>query len=121
LKPARAPAVSSSTLVLLMLCCLLAAQWLGLGHRIAHAGWQLASPAQVVKASAADSESQSQTADPTHSCAAFDDATLPAALSTPPYLAPLLPGAAVLALWTAYASWQQPFHCHFSSRAPPLS
>jgi len=22
-----------------MLCCLLSAQWLGLGHRVAHAGW----------------------------------------------------------------------------------
>jgi hypothetical protein len=121
LKPARVSVTSRSALALLMLCCLLAAQWLGLGHRITHAGWQLAGPAKVVKASAADSERKSQTSDPTHSCAAFDDATLPAALSTPPYLAPLLTGAAVLALWTAYASWQQPFHCHFSSRAPPLS
>jgi hypothetical protein len=121
LKPARVSVTSRSALALLMLCCLLAAQWLGLGHRIAHAGWQLAGPAQVVKAGAGDSGRLSPTADPSHSCAAFDDATLPAALSTPPYLAPLLPGAAVLALWTAYASWQQPFHCHFSSRAPPLS
>ena len=106
-----------------MLCCLLAAQWVGLGHRIAHAGWQLAGTAQVARVAAADAERQSPTTDPTHShsCAAFDDATLAAALSTPPYLAPLLPGAAVLALWSAYASWQQPFHCHFSSRSPPLS
>ncbi|MFL6717427.1 MAG: hypothetical protein ACJ8G3_13815 [Burkholderiaceae bacterium] len=110
-------------LALLMLCCLLAAQWAGLGHRIAHAGWHLAGPAQVAKVAASGAERQSPAADPTHShsCAAFDDATLPAALSTPPYLTPLLPGAAVLALWSAHASWQQPFHCHFSSRAPPLS
>lgn len=121
MKPVRVSSTSRGALVLLTLCCLLAAQWLGLGHRIAHAGWQFGGPAQVFKTGAADSERQSQTADPTHSCAAFDAATLPAALSTPPYLAPLLPGTAVLALWTAYASWQQPFHCHFSSRAPPLS
>lgn len=121
MKPARVSVTSRSALALLVLCCLLAAQWLGLGHRITHAGWQPGAPAQFVKAGAADSERQSPSADPTHSCAAFDEATLPAALSTPPYLAPLLPGTAVLALWSAYASWQQPFHCHFSSRAPPLS
>lgn len=121
MKPARVSVTSRSALTLLVLCCLLAAQWLGLGHRIAHAGWQLAGPAQVAKFGAADSQRQSPAIDPSHSCAAFDDATLPAALSTPPYVAPLLPGVAVLALWSAYASWQQPFHCHFSSRAPPLS
>lgn len=121
MKPARVSVTSRSALALLVLCCLLAAQWLGLGHRIAHAGWQPGAPVQVMKTGAADSTRQSPTADPAHGCAAFDEATLAAALSTPPYLAPLMPGLAVLALWSAYASWQQPFYCHFSSRAPPLS
>ena len=128
MNPARVSIAGRSSLVLLMLCCLMAAQWLGLGHRIAHAGLQLAGSsaqaAHVIKAArvAADGAAEAERyTDPLHSCAAFDDPTLPAALATPPYMPPVLPGAAVLALWTAYASWQQPFHCHFSSRAPPRS
>jgi hypothetical protein len=115
---ARISVSSRSTLVLLMLCCLLSAQWLGLGHRVAHAGWTGAS--HTAKATVFSS-SKSSEIDLRHSCAAFDDATLPALLTTPPYQAPLLPAASVLALWTAFLSWQQPFSCHFQSRAPPLS
>ena len=115
---ARFPVSSRSALVLLMLCCLLSAQWLGLGHRVAHAGWSAAG--QAAKATGANS-SKSSDIDLRHSCAAFDDATLPALLTTPPYLAPLLPAASVLALWTAFLSWQPPFSCHFRSRAPPVS
>jgi hypothetical protein len=115
---ARISVSSRSTLVLLMLCCLLSAQWLGLGHRVAHAGWTGAG--QAAKATVFSS-SKSSDIDLRHSCAAFDDATLPALLTTPPYQAPLLPAASVLALWTAFLSWQQPFSCHFQSRAPPLS
>ena len=69
MKTVHVSSTSRSALVLLMLCCLLAAQWLGLGHRIAHAGWQLAGPAQVVKAGAADSGRQSPTGDPIHAIA----------------------------------------------------
>ena len=108
---------SRGTLVLLLLCCLLSAQWLGLGHRVAHAGWKAA--AQTFKTSAVTSDKTD--VDLRHSCAAFDEATLPALLNTPPYVAPLLPAASVLALWSAFASWRQPFSCHFQSRAPPLS
>ncbi len=96
-----------------MLCCLWSAQWLGLGHRVAHAGFNDA--AQAVTATTGID------VDLRHSCAAFDEATLPALLNTPPYAAPLLPGASVIALWSAFSSWQQPFTCHFLSRAPPLS
>ena len=116
---ARFPVSSRSALVLLMLCCLLSAQWLGLGHRVAHAGWTAVG--QAAKSTLATSSSKSGETDLRHSCAAFDDATLPALLTTPPYLAPLLPAASVLALWTAFLSWQQPFSCHFQSRAPPVS
>jgi hypothetical protein len=115
---ARFSLSSRSTLVLLMLCCLLSAQWLGLGHRVAHAGWTAAG--QAAKARVFSATKSSDT-DLRHSCAAFDDATLPALLTTPPYLAPLLPAASVLALWTAFLSWQQPFSCHFQPRAPPVS
>jgi len=118
LNTARISVSSRSALVLLMLCCLLSAQWLGLGHRVAHAGWT--GGGQTVKATVF-SVGKSGDIDLRHSCAAFDDATLPALLTAPPYLAPLLPAASVLALWTAFLSWQQPFSCHFQSRAPPLS
>ena len=104
--------------MLLLLCCLLSAQWLGLAHRVAHAGWSASG--QAAKATASNTGKGSHI-DLRHSCAAFDDATLPALLSTPPYLAPLLPAASVLALWTAFLSWQQPFSCYFQSRAPPFS
>jgi hypothetical protein len=116
LNPARVSVPARSVLVLLMLCCLLSAQWLGLGHRVAHAGWTGAS--QTIKAISGNTGGDMGL---THSCAAFDEATLPALLNTPPYVAPLLPGASVLALWSAFSSWQQPFSCHFLSRAPPLS
>jgi hypothetical protein len=116
LNTARISVSSRSTLVLLMLCCLLSAQWLGLGHRVAHAGWTAGG--QLAKAAVFGSSSD---IDLRHSCAAFDDATLPAVLTAPPYRAPLLPAASVLALWSAFLSWQQPFSCHFQSRAPPIS
>ena len=121
---ARISVSSRSALVLLMLCCLLSAQWLGLGHRVAHAGWtgigNITGTSQSFETSVF-SGSKSSHIDLRHSCAAFDEATLPALLTTPPYLAPLMPAASVLALWTAFLSWQQPFSCHFQSRAPPLS
>ena len=104
--------------MLLLLCCLLSAQWLGLGHRVAHAGWAAADQAAGETAPGAG---KSGDADLRHSCAAFDQATLPALLNTPPYLAALLPAPGVLALWAAFSSWQQPFSCHFRSRAPPVS
>lgn len=104
--------------ILVLLCCLLWAQGLGLGHRVAHAGWIASIPA--AKATVFNT-GRAGDIDLRHSCAAFDDATLPALLTTPPYRAPLLPAASVLALWTAFLSWQQPFACHFQSRAPPVS
>jgi hypothetical protein len=118
LNTARLSVSSRRTLVLLLLCCLLAAQWLGLGHGIAHAGWNAAG--QFVEETTLFG-SKTGDIDLRHSCAAFDEATLPALLTTPPYRAPLLPAASVLSLWTAFLSWQQPYSCHFQSRAPPVS
>lgn len=115
---ARLSVSSRRTLVLLLLCCLLAAQWLGLGHRVAHAGLNAAGQAAEEMTFFG---SKTSDIDLRHSCAAFDEATLPALLTTPPYRAPLLPAASVLSLWTAFLSWQQPFSCHFQSRAPPVS
>jgi hypothetical protein len=121
LNAVRRSVSSRSTLVLLLLCCLLSAQWLGLGHRVSHAGWTGAGQSANATVFNSISSTKSSDIDLRHSCAAFDEATLPALLSTPPYLAPLMPAASVLALWAAFLSWHAPFSCHFQSRAPPVS
>ncbi len=54
-----------------------------------------------------------------HSCIDYDAVTLAGSMvATLPSL-PLLPGTHVLSLWQAFASWDAPFICYFSSRAPP--
>jgi hypothetical protein len=94
---------------------ILCAQWAGLAHRIAHAHMQVAATSvAAVNGDAADH-------DPHHSCSLFDAATLASGMHTAPFqLAPILT-AETLAVWTAFLSWQAPFSCHFSSRAPPRS
>jgi hypothetical protein len=89
------------------------AQWTGLQHGVRHAGFQhfLASTAQVVDADDGNVP---------HSCIAFDAAALADSISLAPYLAPLITGVRMLALWSAFASWDVPFTLYFSSRAPPL-
>lgn len=105
---------------------LLFAQWLGLAHRIDHAG--LAQPAQAAQsvrlAQAGQSALQTNTdydKSLDHSCALFDASALAAALNSPPVSLAIVPGAQVLALWVAFASWDAPFLRYFSSRAPPLA
>ncbi|RJG04338.1 hypothetical protein D3878_09940 [Noviherbaspirillum sedimenti] len=106
---------------LLLVLALLFAQWLGLAHRIEHAG--LAQPAQTVQLAQAGQASLQTNANYDksleHSCALFDATALAAALNSPPVSLAVVPGAQVLALWLAFASWDAPFLRHFSSRAPP--
>jgi hypothetical protein len=106
-----ARSIHFATAILLAMALLLA-QWIGLHHGIRHAGLQhsLPSAAQI----------EADDGDAHHSCIAFDAAALADSISVPPYLAPLLTGVRVLALWTAFASWDAPFTLYFSSRAPPL-
>lgn len=87
------------------------AQWMGLDHRIKHAVW----PDSVASIGQIDSDDSNAY----HSCIAFDAAALADSISLNPYLAPLLTGTQVLALWAAFASWDAPFSIYFSSRAPP--
>lgn len=102
-------------LVVCLLFSLLFAQFLGLTHSIAHAPQEGAT-----QAASADGKAARQLLHDTNtSCAAFDEACVGASLHTPTYSPPLLPGAAVLSLWVAFASWEQPFQRLFSSRAPP--
>ncbi len=107
---------SSRTLIAALLAIVvLCAQWVGLSHRIAHAGLQQSAVSSLMQADNPFDKSAE------HSCILFDAATLASGVNTPPYTAALLPGAPVLALWLAFASWDAPLRCHFSSRAPPLA
>lgn len=54
-----------------------------------------------------------------HSCVEYDAAAGAAGIHVRLFTPPLIPGVQVLALWQAFASWDAPVVCHFSSRAPP--
>jgi len=98
--------------VVILMMVVLFAQWIGLRHGIVHAGLQHS----TVSVTQTDSDS----GDAHHSCIAFDAAALADSISPGAYLAPFFTSARVLALWTAFASWDAPFSYYFSSRAPPL-
>jgi hypothetical protein len=103
----------------LLLAALLFTQWIGQTHRIAHAGWP---PAQVLASDLSGSSAGSDGGNAAgHSCAMLDAATLADTLHVPPLCAPVMSGARVLALWTAFASWDAPPALPFLSRAPPIS
>lgn len=111
--PARTLLKSRSTVAFLLAAVLLFAQWSGFAHRIDHAplaGVQMQSD-----------EADGHDTEPNHSCVAFDAAAVADAIHIPPFVAPLPANAHVLALWTAFNSWDAPLVRHFSSRAPPLS
>jgi hypothetical protein len=114
----RPPAKASHTILATLLAlALLFAQWAGLAHSVAHAGWQQhAAAASSLAPTDGDSDGGIR-----HSCAAFDAATLADAvhISSPPAL--LLTSTQVLAQWLAFVSWDAPLTHYFSSRAPPLA
>ena len=114
-------------LAILLVMALLCAQWIGLVHRVVHEGKSL-SAAEVVsdpEVKAANINNVKPGIDSLwndtvhHSCAAFDAAALGATVNSTPFVVPVLPNLHVLALWIAFCSWEVPFSCHFSSRAPP--
>jgi hypothetical protein len=123
-------------LELALAAMLLFAQWLGLLHGIAHAGWpEQAQASSVASFNAAlfnyvdvSSEKVVNSADGKHhaahdklhhSCSEYDAAAGAAGIHAGFFSPPLIPGAQVLALWQAFVSWDAPAVCHFSSRAPP--
>ena len=102
---------------MLLAVTLLFAQWLGMRHRIAHGSGPYGARHSI---SASCSGLQIDCGNKTrHACAAWDAATLADTVGAIPFIAPILPNAHVLALWTAFASWDAPLLCHFLSRAPP--
>jgi hypothetical protein len=101
------------TLAVLLVLVILCAQWAGFAHRISHASLQQQTSVSGIEKNVGLEKSVE------HSCQLFDATALAAVLHTPPYSSVALPGVQVLALWSAFASWDAPFICHFSSRAPP--
>ncbi|QAU35372.1 hypothetical protein [Janthinobacterium sp. 17J80-10] len=100
---------------------LLFAQWLGLAHRIEHGRPAQATQLAQVNLPALQGDSAGYDKALEHNCALFDGAALATALHSPSVSLAVLPGAKILALWTAFASWDAPVLLHFSSRAPPLA
>ena len=110
-------AAPAPVLALMLICAILFSQWLGLTHSIVHAAWENKQSTSLTHiTSVIEGGGKAH-----HSCAAFDDATLAAAIYSVPLNLPPLPGKHLLALWQAFASWHAPFTCHFSPRAPPRS
>ncbi len=103
-------------LAILLIVVLLVAQWIGLAHRVVH-GSQGPSIRTIGKTAAAFAGQWDDRVH--HSCAAFEAATIGAALASVCLAVPVVPNTHVLALWVAFASWQAPHTSHFSSRAPP--
>lgn len=114
---ASLPRLRSARFVIVMMLTLamVCAHWQGLGHRIAHASQHVA----VAGAPGNPASSPSDTKAATHSCLAYDAATVSPALHTPACTTAVLPAGRVLARWAAFASWNAPFTPYFSSRAPP--
>lgn len=124
----RKSTYARASITVMLIVAMLCVHWVGLVHRVIHADGMDSvglishdvkhQDVAVTFTNAlidghADSEAEE------HSCLLFDAAALGTTVHSTPFLLVPLPGAQVLALWIAFASWQPPFTCHFSSRAPP--
>ncbi|WP_231502504.1 hypothetical protein [Herbaspirillum sp. RV1423] len=121
--------------VLALSLALLFSQFLGLAHGIAHAGWagSIDRPGHAAFDAALfnyvdDADDDLDDVDGKqgaghgkhhHSCVEYDAASGATGIHAGVFSPPLIPGVRVLALWQAFASWDAPAVCHFSSRAPP--
>ncbi|BEV13379.1 hypothetical protein HBDW_01670 [Herbaspirillum sp. DW155] len=134
----RLRALRSSTVIAVLAMTLLFAQMLGFVHGIVHAGWAPGTVHSLISEAFFD-EGDNGHAEPAahsggvpdhhashshahglhHSCLAYDAAALSAGMHFDFPALPLLAPDRVLALWLAFASWDAPLNCHFSSRAPP--
>jgi len=127
LKPfTQSPVAKSSArhVAALMLLVFLFAQWAGWQHRVEHANWGITSAAfahTLAQSGQADWQISALQyhGEKTHSCLLFDAATLACSAPSVTFTLPLQTSTAILALWSAYASWDAPPLRVFSSRAPP--
>ncbi len=89
-------------LILFLVVALMASQWIGVMHRVAHSGLIHTSDESL-----------------SHSCAALDAATLGHAMVPAAIVIPALAAQFEIAQRIAFRSWSVPFFPCFSSRAPP--
>ncbi|MFZ6733083.1 hypothetical protein ACO0LG_14250 [Undibacterium sp. Ji42W] len=117
---------SKRWLLCVLLPALLFTQWLGLAHRISHAG---GASSQVVTGSLPQtaqlgsflfqSGSQDENGNTLHSCALYDAVSAAEFLQHIPDAIKLLAGKAVVGPSPAMLSWHALLQVPFSSRAPP--
>lgn len=112
---ARHPSLPAYLLTLLLVWALLCAQWSGLKHSIAHAGWQ----GHAAGMAADQPDTKTDPDKRSHSCAAFDAACMADALHTAGPPSALLPQRLRLPAAFAFASWQALTDLPFFSHAPP--
>jgi hypothetical protein len=112
----RSPHPSTRLLALLLLCSLLAAQWIGLQHRVAHASL----PYAGITHGDSDLDGKNMSdGNLFHSCLLLDANAVGASLPGCEYI-PVLPRHAALPITILpLVSWQALFTRQFSSRAPP--
>ena len=115
--PLRLDHTSRFFIAIALMMALLCAQWAGQWHRVAHAGGlhQLSRTVAATQADAHDDAGH----DLHHSCSLFDAAALASGIPSTLFDLPSAPGVNAPAPWVAFLSWQAPFACFFSSRAPP--
>lgn len=127
------PSLSSSKnnskryLLLFLLPALLFSQWLGLTHRMSHAGWtegrapvvfsqQTSNVTSLTEALWSNSRDDSSTQ---HSCALYDAACVAEYLHLLPAQICLLDGHALISISKHSTDWLALLRVPFSSRAPP--
>jgi hypothetical protein len=107
-----------------LLAMLLFSQWLGMQHRIAHAGWFDGRPPAMQSTDLPDpndigSDGEERKLHAPHSCSLVDGTALADTVASFVFLPLSADCAKVLALWLAYQSWDAPLISFFLSRAPP--
>jgi len=115
---------SKRWLLCVLLPALLFTQWLGLAHRISHAGGIAnQSSSSVVQQTAQLGSllfgSQDENSNTLHSCALYDAVSTAEFLQHMPDAIELLSGKAIISLNPAILSWHALLQVPFSSRAPP--
>jgi len=122
-------------LILFLVVALLATQWIGVMHRVAHSGLMQIGEIALVSQTAhgfpvaqtpssqllASLQELFQEGNKTlsHSCDAFDAATLGHAMVPAPIVMPVIAAQFDIDQRIAFLSWSAPFFPCFSSRAPP--
>lgn len=107
-------------LILFLTTALLATQWIGVMHRVIHSGLTAATT-QTAPLASLQNLIRNTHEGSSHSCDAFDGATLAHAIGSLPVILPVVNAQFDIDQRVAFRSWSAPFFPCFSSRAPPLA